>query len=81
MNASDGAEEPAGADPLTESQALLSLDFIRLPRRLEKDVTSDPPGAAPSVHNQKCRREYGSMMAMSPTWGFWQRRMVRGEGA
>lgn len=57
MNASDGVEKPAGADPLTESQALVSLDFIRLPRRLEKDVTSDPPGAAPSVHNKKKNAE------------------------
>lgn len=52
VNASDGVEKPAGGDPLTESQALVSLDFIRLPGRLEKDVTSDPPGAAPSVHSQ-----------------------------
>lgn len=52
MNASDGVEQPAGGDPLTESQALVSPHFIRLPRRLEKDVTRDPPGAAPSVHNQ-----------------------------
>lgn len=32
MNASDGVEKPAGGDPLTESQALVSLDFIRLPQ-------------------------------------------------
>lgn len=51
MNAPDGVEKPGG-DPPKESQALVSLDFIRLPRRLEKDVTSDPPGAAPSVHSQ-----------------------------
>lgn len=56
MNAPDGVEKPAGGDPLTESQALVSPDFIRLPQRLEKDVTSDPPGAAPSVHNQNAER-------------------------
>lgn len=39
VNASDGVEEPAAADPPTESQAPVSLDFIRLPRRLEEDVT------------------------------------------
>lgn len=33
------------------------------------------------VSSSKCRREYDLMMVMSPTWGFWQKRMARGEGA
>lgn len=48
--------------------------------RLQKDVTTDPPCAA-QVSSSKCRREYDLMMVMSPTWGFWQKRMVQDEGA
>lgn len=54
----------------------VSSVFIWLP----KDVTTDLLRAAEAPH-QKCRREYDLMMVMSPTWGFWQRRMARGEGA
>lgn len=50
------------------------------PERLQKDVTTDPPCAS-EVSSSKCRREYDLMMVMSPTWGFWQRRMVQDEGA
>lgn len=42
---------------------------------------NDRPAARSRSSSSKCRREYDLMMGMSPTWGFWQRRMVQGEGA
>lgn len=62
-----------------KSTSCLSWFYSSL-QRLQKDVTTDPPCAA-EVSSSKCRREYDLMMVMSPTWGFWQKRMVQDEGA
>lgn len=84
MNASDRVDKPAASGPHSESQHLAFLDlfffFLSPLERLQKDVTTDPPCAA-EVSSSKCRREYDLMMVMSPTWGFWRKRMVQDEGA
>lgn len=82
VNASDRVDKPAARGPHSESQHLclcISL-FNAFPERLGKDVTADPPCAA-EVSASKCRRQYDLMMVMSPTWGFWLKRMVQDEGA
>ena len=80
VNASDKVDKPAARSPHSESQHLVFLYLIFSPERLQKDVRTDPPCAA-EVSLSKCRREYDLMMVMSPTWGFWQKRMVQDEGA
>lgn len=57
------------------------LDVLSLPGATLGGCNDAIQPCAAQVSTSKCRREYGWTMVMSPTWGFWQKRTAREEGA